>query len=76
MAVPRKPAYLGEDEVEVGRFVLGPCERLGTEGDWWGEQHAYCTGSHHTGPGAYILCICECHVGREDQIVFPSPIQT
>lgn len=52
----------------LGFCTLGPCTREGDPeiGDWWREQHTYCTGSHHLGPGEIMLCDCTCHATRED----------
>lgn len=46
---------------EISKIVLGPCCRDGKDGDWWKEQHKYCTGSHHLPGGDYVTCTCECH---------------
>lgn len=75
-ALPQRPAYLQPEEIEVGRARLDACSRPGQEGDWWREQHGFCTGSRHVAPGQFVLCVCSCHVGREDNLVFPSPILT
>lgn len=46
---------------EIGAAVLAPCLREGAEGDWWREQHTYCTGGHHIGAGEYVRCTCPHH---------------
>jgi hypothetical protein len=46
---------------ELGRTTLAPCCREGKEGDWWKEQHKYCTGSHSLDSENYVTCDCDCH---------------
>lgn len=41
--------------------LLGPCARDGGDGDWWGERHKNCTGSHHDRVLGEVFCTCDCH---------------
>ncbi len=68
----RLPWLQINDQV-LGETQLPPCRRAGGAGDWWREQHRYCTGGEHRGPGLVVICSCECHVGRE-HLILPSPV--
>lgn len=47
------------------RELLEPCARPGAAGDWWTEQHRFCTGSEHREQGApAVICSCDCHKQR------------
>lgn len=65
------PTDSQETEV-IGKFVLGPCLRPGTERDWWKEQHTYCTGSHHLGAYSLVICSCDCH--KPGRFVMDAPL--
>lgn len=61
----------------VTGIVLGPCDRPGQRisaghafDDWWREPHLWCTGSHHLGPDAIVVCACPCH-STEPQLRCP-----
>lgn len=60
---------LNETKV-LAEFVLGPCLREGEGEDWWREQHVFCTGSHHMGPGEIVKCSCDCH--RNVRYIVPA----
>ena len=50
---------------EVAAEVLEPCCRDGKDGDWWGEKHEHCTGSHSLNIVEYVRCTCKCHKVKE-----------
>jgi len=55
---------------EIASITLAPCCRPGKEGDWWKEQHIYCTGYHHLNTQEYVKCNCPCH--KEKNIISES----
>lgn len=54
---------------EISKALLGPCARHGERGDWWGEQHTHCTGSHHINSNEHISCTCPCHITEVEKFV-------
>lgn len=63
--------WLLADDLILDHDVAPPCQRPGQPGEWWADQHMYCTGGAHIAPGAVVICACACH---PDEAVFIKPM--
>lgn len=61
-AHPRAPALpvMGRPR-PARRELLEACARPGAAGDWWTEQHRFCTGSEDLPGKPHTICSCDCH---------------